>query len=181
MPLEARVIRLDEKVPGHGARVEADAWRVLTGEEAEGELPRGRIIVPLAAWKARREELGERIEPTGVWLAPEDDPEDLARELFALPLVAVQFPKLGDGRGYSTAVLLRTRYGYRGELRAFGDIGRDQLFFLRRCGFDAFSLAPGKDPEAALAAFETFSVRYQGSVDEPAPLFRRRHGASARS
>jgi len=174
VPLEPSVIRSDNKVPGRGARVEVDTWRLISREEAEGELPGGSLIVPLAAWKARRKELHERGGPIGVWLAPEDDPGDLARELSTLAIVAVHFPKVGDGRGYSTGALLRTRYGYRGELRAFGDIGRDQLFFLRRCGFDAFSLAPGKDPEAALGAFDTFSVRYQGSVDEPLPLFRRR-------
>ena len=172
---EASLIRAaDAKRP---ARVEADAWRVLGADEALAELPPGRIIVPLAAWKARREALRNRPEPVGVWLAPEDDPADIAADAAALPLVAVHFPKLGDGRGYSTAVLLRTRYRYRGELRAFGDIGRDQLFLLRRCGFDAFSLAAPKDADAALAAFDDFSVKYQASVDEPVPLFRRRAAA----
>ena len=72
------------------------------------------------------------------------------------------------------AALLRTRYGYRGELRAFGDVGRDQLFYLARCGFDSFKLAPQHDPEAALASFTDFTVRYQESVDDPVPLFRKR-------
>ncbi|MGE5615368.1 MAG: DUF934 domain-containing protein [Bacillota bacterium] len=178
MPLEARIIKLGGGSSGSRARVETDAWRMLTVDEAQGELPRGSIVVPLAAWKARGEELRARLEPTGVWLAPDDDPADIADDARALALVAIQFPKVGDGRGYSTAVLLRTRYRYRGELRAFGDLGRDQLFFLRRCGFDAFSLGPGKDPEAALAAFDTFSVHYQGSADEPLPLFHRRGGVA---
>jgi uncharacterized protein (DUF934 family) len=166
---------LPERVIRHG-RVERDAWRFLGLAEGEDltTLPLGPIVVPLATWKSRREELLARPTPAGVWLAPLDDPADLAADAVALPLIAVQFPKFTDGRGYSTAVLLRTRYGYRGELRAFGDVGRDQLFYLKRSGFDAFSLAPHRDPEAALASLEPFSVRYQASVDDPLPLFRKR-------
>src|SRR5205085_11558437 len=108
-----------------------DSWRFLGLTEGDdlATLPAGPIVVPLGIWKSRREELLARATPVGVWLAPADDPADLAADAAALPLVAVQFPKFTDGRGYSTAVLLRTRYGYRGELRAFGDVGRDQLFY----------------------------------------------------
>jgi len=157
-------------------RVENDVWRTL-GVQADEDLsllPGGPILVPLALWKQRRSELLARGEPVGVWLKPDDEPGDIASDLDKLALVAVHFPKFGDGRGYSTGALLRTRHGYRGELRAFGDIGRDHLFFLARCGFDAFRLAEHRDPEDALAAFDDFSVRYQGSVDDPQPLFRKR-------
>lgn len=159
-----------------GGRVEADAWRFATDEEAAAPLPGSAIVVSLAAWKARRDELAQRGD-VGVWLAPADDPAELASDVARLPLIAVQFPKFTDGRGYSTAVLLRTRLGYKGELRAYGDVGRDQLFMLKRCGFDTFAPAPHRDPRAALAGLEDFSLRYQGSVDEPLPLFRRRLAA----
>jgi len=86
----------------------------------------------------------------------------------------VNFPKFGDGRGYSIARLLRTRYGYRGELRAVGHITRDLLFFMESCGFDAFELREGEDPHEALASFEDFSEAYQACVARPVPLFRRR-------
>jgi uncharacterized protein (DUF934 family) len=156
-------------------RVEPDPWRVLGLSEAlPATLPAGALVVPLAAWITRREELRSRREPVGVWLGPPDDPEALREDLPGLPLVAVHFPKFADGRGYSTAVLLRTRLGYRGELRAIGDVGRDQLFYLARVGFDAFSLPPQRDAEAALEAFETFGEVYQASVAQPLPLFRRR-------
>ena len=163
--LPERVIRVNPP------RVEDDAWVFV--EPAEADLPRGAIAVPLAAWLARRDSLRARTEPVGVWLGPEDDPAALGHDVQALPLVAVKFPKAADGRGYSTAVLVR-RLGYRGELRAFGDIARDHLLQLHRCGFDAFNLAAGRDPEAALAAFGEFSVFYQASFEQPAPLFRRR-------
>jgi uncharacterized protein (DUF934 family) len=107
-------------------------------------------------------------------LEPSDDPASVAGELGRAARVEVNFPKFGDGRGYSIARLLRERYGYRGELRAVGHITRDLLFFLESCGFDAFELREGENPQEALAAFEDFSESYQASVTRPLPLFRRR-------
>ncbi len=161
-------------------RVEPDTWTFLglaSAEELAQPFPAGPIAVPLATWKERRAELNARAKPVGVWLKPDDDPKEIAGDFATLALVAVQFPKFTDGRGYSTASLLRRRHHYRGELRAFGDVGRDQLFYLARVGFDSFRLADHRDAEAALASFNDFSVRYQGSVDEPVPLFRRRHAS----
>lgn len=96
-------------------------------------------------------------------LEPGDEPAKIAAELDRVARVEVSFPKFGDGRGYSIAKLLRTRYGYKGELRAVGHITRDLLPFLERVGFDAFELRHGEDPEEALAAFHTFSASYQKS------------------
>ena len=155
-------------------RVEADAWRIV---EDASQLPEGAIAVPLAAWKERREELLARGTPVGVWLKPDDEPGEISADLDKLALVAVHFPKFTDGRGYSTAAILRRRHGYKGELRAFGDVGRDQLFYLARVGFDSFRLAEHRDPHDALASFNDFTVRYQGSVDDPEPLFRKRLAA----
>lgn len=153
-------------------RVEEDRWATVAADAVE--IPAGAVIVPLAVWKARRDELLARRDPVGVWLEPEDEPRDIASDLEHLHIVAVRFPKWGDGRGYSTATLLRSRYGYRGELRAFGELGRDHVFALARVGFDSMQLADRHDPHAALAAFNDFSLRYQGAVDDPVPLFRRR-------
>ena len=151
--------------------VEEDRWETLAAD-ATG-IPAVPVVVPLALWKTHREELIARRTPVGVWLKPDDEPAELEPDLRHLAIVAVQFPKWGDGRGYSTATLLR-RHGWRGELRAFGDLGRDHLFMLARVGFDSFRLGDRHDPHAALAAFNDFSLRYQGAVDEPAPLFRKR-------
>jgi uncharacterized protein (DUF934 family) len=161
----------------HGA-VEADRWTFVGLDEGalEALLPEGPVAVPLAIWKSRRAELLERAHTVGVWLSPADAPEELHEDLALLPLVAVRFPKFTDGRGYSTANLLR-RAGYRGELRAFGDLGRDQPFYLSRCGFDAFSLRPGADLHEALASLHDFTEPYQGTVADPRPLFRRRAAA----
>jgi len=111
-----------------------------------------------------------------VRLEPHDDPASIAGRLAKLERVEVNFPKFGDGRGYSIARLLRERYGYKGELRAVGQITRDHLFFMESCGFDAFELREGEDPHEALAAFNDFSESYQASLKHPLPLFRRRLG-----
>jgi uncharacterized protein (DUF934 family) len=94
-------------------------------------------------------------------LEPGDDPAAVAHALAGATRVEVNFPKFGDGRGYSIAKLLRNRYGYKGELRAVGHITRDHLYYMERVGFDAFELREGEDPAEALAGFETFSVSYQ--------------------
>lgn len=107
-------------------------------------------------------------------LEPADDPAKVAGELEGVARVEVNFPKFGDGRGYSIGRLLRERYGYKGELRAIGDVLRDQLRLMFRCGFDAYALRADKDFNDALNAFDEFTVQYQGAFDEPAPLFRRR-------
>ena len=161
--------------------VVTDPWQRLEAGP-DGSLPEvpaaGDVIVPLALWRPRREELLARSGRIGVWLDSNEEPAAIADDLRDLGVVAVNFPKFGDGRGFSIAYLLRGRYGWKGELRAIGDIFRDQLFFLASCGFDAFELRAGEDPQEALAAFGDFSEAYQSSIERPVPLFRRRHGAS---
>jgi uncharacterized protein (DUF934 family) len=96
-----------------------------------------------------------------VRLEPSDDPAKIADRLERVARIEVNFPKFGDGRGYSIARLLRSRYGYKGELRAVGHITRDHLWFMERVGFDAYELREGEDAVEALAAFDSFSVSYQ--------------------
>jgi uncharacterized protein (DUF934 family) len=141
-----------------------DSWTLLRAPAPIAELPDGvPIIVPLAAWQAQRAVLIARGE-TGVWLAPDDDPATLAVDIDRLPLIAIDFPGFTDGRGYSLARLLRHRYGFRGELRAMGDVQRDQLYYLAQCGFDAFVLPESRNVEDALAGLRDFSDGYQASV-----------------
>jgi uncharacterized protein (DUF934 family) len=107
-----------------------------------------------------------------VRLEPADDPAAVSLE--GVTRIEVNFPKFGDGRGYSIARLLRERHGYRGELRAVGEVTRDLLAYMEACGFDAFLLRDGEDAARALAGFEDFSEAYQASAAQPLPLFRRR-------
>ena len=150
-----------------------DSWQRLAGDDAAA--PAGDLLLSLAQWKARHAEWQARSAGRlGVQLEPADDPAELASDLPRLALVAVNFPAFTDGRGYSIARLLRERHGYLGELRAVGDVFRDQLFYLSRVGFDAFLLRQGEDAAEALAGLDVFSEAYQSSVERPLPLFRRR-------
>ena len=149
--------------------------KLAEGDTAETvALPAGALLVPLAVRQARKTELQQRGTPVGVWLDVTEGPEALADDLARLPVVAVNFPKFTDGRGYSSARLLRERFAYAGEIRAIGDVLHDQLFLMARCGFDAFALKEGKDVAKAANAFDTFRTPYQAAVDQPQPLFRRR-------
>lgn len=136
----------------------------------------GKVLVALDLWQAEKDFLRTRAEKgeLGVWLSPDCNPEVLAADVSILPVIAFDFPVFKFGQGYSGAVLLRTRYGFKGEIRAFGDIWRDQLFYLARCGFTQFQLKEGKSAEEALAGFSDFSVPYQTSADQALPIFTRR-------
>ena len=155
-----------------------DAWLVLKlTEEQTPEsvtLPDAPTLLPLAVWLAHKDEILARKQPVGIWLESNEGPESIANDLKHFTIIGVNFPKFADGRGYSTARLLRERFAYSGEIRALGDVLRDQLFLLRRCGFDAFAVRQDKDIEAALAGLTAFSESYQTAVDQPQPLFRRR-------
>jgi uncharacterized protein (DUF934 family) len=159
------------KVIIDGAIVD-NQWQRLEGDALEAELPGGKIIVPLAYWQAHRDALLSRGD-VAVWLAPGEEPKDLEDDLAALPLVAIHFPAFKDGRGYSYARELRTRYNFKGEVRATGDVLRDQLFYMTRCGFNAFEVREDRSIEEALEGLKDFSVTYQGDVNEPRPLYRR--------
>ncbi len=155
-----------------------DVWQIL--KLAEGEtvqfvaLPDEPTLLPHALWLARKDEILVCQKPVGVWLDSSEDPQALAGDLEHLALIGVNFPKFADGRAYSIARLVRERYNYRGEIRAIGDVLQDQLFYMKRCGIDAYAVRDDKDIEAALAGLRDFSETYQAAVDQPQPLFRRR-------
>ena len=159
-------------------RIIDDAWEII--RISEGQAPESisladtSTLYPLAVWRALRDRILATNQPAGVWLQSVENIESLAGDLDRIAVIAIDFPKFTDGRGYSAARLLRERYGYQGEIRAIGDVLRDQLFFMKRCGFNAFAVKNGKDIEDALAGLRDFSETYQGAVDQPQPLFRRR-------
>src|SRR5579863_1885186 len=132
------------------------------GEEAG---PGTRMVQPLAQFIAALAGGQASAPAAAVLIGPADEIELLAPHLALLNLIVVEFPKIGEGRGYSQARLLRQRYGYLGELRARGALKRDQLFFLARCGFDSFDLDPAENLQAALGSFDVFSVAYQDGSD----------------
>jgi uncharacterized protein (DUF934 family) len=156
-----------------------DTWKTLElveGETLENvELPTGDVIFPLAVWQARKAEIISCHKRIGLLIQSDERIEDVADDLDYFVIIAVNFPKFVDGRGYSTAALLRQRYHYQGEVRAVGDVLHDQLFYMQRVGFDSYALKDGKDVVYAVQkGFTTFGETYQASTDQPQPYFRRR-------
>ncbi|MDX8379916.1 MAG: DUF934 domain-containing protein [Gallionella sp.] len=153
-----------------------DDWMITRLGEDEVPLQvkvaAGRVIVPLAVWLAQRDTLINRDE-IGVWLANDECVGSLKDDVAKFAVIAVEFPKFGDGRGYSIAYLLRERLGFGGELRAMGDVLRDQMFYMQRVGFNAFMPRADRDINEALKSLNDFSDVYQASADQKLPLFRR--------
>ena len=146
----------------------ADDWVIV---EADCDLLESHQILPMTAWLARVER-GEHA-PMAVWIDVDDDPMSLQGNIDKLSFICVFFADFKDGRGYSTAYLLRKRLHYQGDLRAFGDVLRDQLSLMRQCGFDSFAIKAGKDPYDAAKEIKGLSVTYSGSVSQPNPLYKR--------
>ena len=158
--------------------LQPDGWILFDGDA--GALPADAdVLIGLDEWRERAAVWKRHTGRLGLLVSPPDDVTTVADDLEQFALVAIRFPRFSDGRGYSSARLLRERLGWHGELRAVGDVLRDQLFLMARCGFDSFSLREDQDPQAALSAFQAFSVRYQAATDEPLPLFRRRRMLAA--
>jgi uncharacterized protein (DUF934 family) len=139
-------------------------------------IPQGPVIVSLAQWQAQRADLLARGTPLGIRLHSDQAPELIAADLAHFAVIALEFPKFRDGRAYSYARLLRERYGFKGELRAVGEVLLEQLFFMLRTGFDAFEIVsadPLKDYRTAVA---DFSVWYQPAADGRPTAMQLRHG-----
>ncbi len=159
-----------QKMLSHGAVTE-DNWTVL--QMPVETIPQGNILLPLKYWLEQSAELDGQAGLVGVWLDSDEEVEALADDLAQLPVVALNFPKFVDGRGFSSARLLRDRYDYKGEIRAIGNVIQDQLFILQRCGFSQFCLADNVDLEAAAKSLNDFSDSYQTAADQDQPLFKR--------
>jgi uncharacterized protein (DUF934 family) len=175
----ANIIRRGQVARENWPRLDEPALRELAqragaSRPENGGHPVTGILVPLALWRSQRSLCAALGVETGILVREDDDPADVASEFAHVAVLAIEFPKFTNGRGYSMARLLRARYGYRGELRAVGDVLRDQLFYMARVGFDAFELRADQDAQQALRAFSDFTQCYQASTDQPLPLFRRR-------
>jgi len=160
-----------------GREVVADDWSVLRLLETDAAetviVPEGKVIVPLTVWLAQKDTLSARAE-LGVWIGADERFEALKGDSDRFAVIAVDFPKFSDGRGYSIAFNVRKRLGYTGELRAIGDVLRDQLFSMARVGFNAYATRQDRSIHDALKGLTVFSETYQASVDQPLPLFRRK-------
>jgi uncharacterized protein (DUF934 family) len=140
----------------------------------EREIPPGDVIISLARFQEHGDRLLSEGRVVGVRLESHEEVEALAYDLPRLSVVALAFPKFGDGRAYSYARLLRERFGFKGEVRAVGDVLREQAGFMVRCGFDAFEPADGSTPEEWAQAAHRFRHVYQRGSDVRTPAFAER-------
>jgi uncharacterized protein (DUF934 family) len=157
----------------------------LTGEEtftdeqiAATEIPEGKVLVPFSVWHANKDALASRVSQgeVGLLIATHEAIEDViteVKDINAFALVAVYVERFADGRIFTIGNLLRTRYGFKNELRAVGDVLRDQLFFLKRSGFNSYLIRADRSALEALESLKDFSQPYQGAVDIQQPAWRR--------
>ncbi|MES2626990.1 MAG: DUF934 domain-containing protein [Pseudomonadota bacterium] len=159
------------------ANLLANPWVLLAKDctlETAVAAPDSHLIVPANLWLVHKEDLQKTGKQLAVWLDSDQTAKLIANDLGSLSMIALNFPLFMDGRAYSTATILRKHYHYEGEIRAIGDVLRDQLFMMKRCGFTTFDLRDTVKMEDAATAFNDFSNNYQTTVETPEPLFRRR-------
>lgn len=146
---------------------------------AATEIPAtGKILVPLSIWHAYQDQLQARMDvgEVGIVLATHEPIEsilDAFNDINQLPLIAIFVERFPDGRNFTLGRLLRERFGFKNELRAVGDILRDQLYFLKRCGFNSYEMRADKNAQEAIESLSDFSQPYQPAIDEPLPIWRR--------
>ena len=157
----------------------ADDWTVVEDGRTEPGAVGGKIIVTLARWRAERQVLVSGHTAVGVLVPNTADIEAVYPEIADRALIALQFPTFSDGRALSQAVVLRKRLGFRGELRAVGDIIRDLVFWLGRCGFESIVPRQDQNLESCRAALDEINVAYQAAADQHTPVWVRRRRASA--
>jgi len=162
------------KIIRNGAVI-TNEWTLLTKEPGSNNLPHGKVILPLKTWQTHHSVLNMRDPKPGLCMNSDEYPSDFPGDIKTLPIIAIYFPAFTDGRSFSLGNLLRSRFGYQGELRACGSFIRDQLFYLKRCGFNSFEFDSTINLEAAAKSLSDFSESYQIAADQDTPLFRRRH------
>ncbi len=178
-------------LPSGNEEIKKQAGKVvlfkLTGESLPSELQinetvipqTGKIILPLSVYLKNRDVLQDRVKNNEIalWIATHETLDPLIsaeKDINIFPLIAVFVERFQDGRIFTLGNLLRTRHQFKNTLRAFGDVLQDQLFYLKRSGFDSYLIKEGKDPNEALKALQSFSDPYQGAVDIKEPVWKRK-------
>jgi uncharacterized protein (DUF934 family) len=170
--MSARILRRRELIE--------DEWTLLEETPAPGgQVTGGKRIVPLALWREQRSALLGAHAAVGVLVPNTADVEAIYPEVRDRPLIALQFPTFSDGRALSQAVLLKRRLGFEGELRAVGDVTRDLVFWLGRCGFDSIVPRHDQSLEACRQALDELTVAYQAAADDHTPVWVRRRKLAA--
>ena len=151
-------------------------WNYVLPESLSQEnlqLPDGDIVISVSDWQTFRDQCLTHPGKLGLILRSNEEPLCIQNDLKHFEMIAIDFPVFGDGRGYSSAREVRTKYEYKGEIRATGDVLRDQLHLMERCGFNAFEVRKDRDLEEAMSGFSDFTFNYQADLSNPLPGFRR--------
>ncbi len=155
--------------------LEENTWQTINEPKDITALPEGKVLLPLSFVEANINELAISKENLGLIIKPTESAEDVAPLLDRVSVVSLEFQNFMDGRGFSQARIIREELGFDGELRASGQFIRDQLLYLKRCGFTAFAFDDESvNVEAAVCSLNDFTEHYQAGVDQPKPLFQRR-------
>lgn len=152
-----------------------DPWTRWADDDVDAVAGDEPLIVSLPQWQDHRERLAGRNAPVGVFVTSDESPEDVADDLDNFDLICLDFPAFTDGRAYSSARLLRDRLSYTGELRAVGNVLRDQALFMVRCGFDTFEVADDNAVDGFAKALTEIGIWYQPAADDRTPAGRLRH------
>tara|TARA_R110002072_G_scaffold6364_4_gene37517 strand:- start:5035 stop:5523 length:489 start_codon:yes stop_codon:yes gene_type:complete len=155
-------------------KISEDDWNIVRDLDDAATIPEGNVILPISYWQSNRDELLKQDSTHAVWIDGDVETEEVSGDLEHFSIIGLDFPAFKDGRSYTHARMLRDRYGFKGELRAIGNVLRDQMFFMMRCGIDCFEVSEGKDAEEALKSFNDFSVRYQAAADDAVPIYKLR-------
>lgn len=139
-----------------------DSWLHISDND---EIVDGDITLSLARWQKKVTELTDHKGSIGIRLAPSDKVEDISADLVNFNLIALEFPAFTDGRSFSQARLLRSRYGFKGDIRALGSYMPDQVFYLSRVGVNSFQLEKPEEITVALSTMNDFTVKYQDSTN----------------
>jgi len=166
-----KLIRLTGNLVDGGAELVDDRFTTVADDEA---IPAGDVILSLTRYQAEGEALAGSGRDIGVVLAGDEEVETLVYDLPRIPVIALSFAKYRDGRHYSSARLLRERYGYTGEVRAVGDVLREQAGFMVRCGIEVFAPSDGSTPEQWATAAARYRHVYQRAADSREPIFAER-------
>ncbi|MBN4053732.1 DUF934 domain-containing protein [Haliea sp. AH-315-K21] len=159
-----------------GALIENN-WRLIdkeTGIDSLGSIDNKQLIVPVKLWLENKELLSQYKDTIGIWFDSDENPALLDDDANNFPIIALNFPSFRDGRSYSHAAILRQQQNFKGDMRAIGDVRRDQVSYMLSCGFSSFLIPDDMDATVLLTGFHDFSENYQSTVTKPTPLFRRR-------
>ena len=164
------------KVIKDGALID-DSWRLIEKETSLEEIKPSsdnKLLVPITAWLENKEVLSQHKDNLGIWFDSDESPTLLEEDSNSFPVIALNFPVFRDGRAFSYAAILRQQLNYTGDMRAIGDVQKDQASYMLSCGFSSFLVPEDSDAEVLLTGFEDFSENYQSTVIKPTPIFRRR-------